>query len=74
MRGIQNTARELGLITLAEYVEQERQANILREMGVNWAQGHYFSKAAMDEKEAGQRRSMSVNWAQGYYYRRPGPR
>ena len=74
VRGIQNTARELGLITLAEYVEQERQANILREMGVNWAQGHYFSKAAMDEKEAGQRRSMSVNWAQGYYYRRPGPR
>ena len=71
VRGIQNTAFDLGLTTLAEYVEHERQANILREMGVNWAQGHYFSKAMVDEKEASIRRHMSVNWAQGYYYRRP---
>ncbi len=70
IRGIRNTATELGLITLAEYVEQERQANILRELGVNWAQGHYFSKAVVDEREASIRRHLSVNWTEGYYYRR----
>lgn len=71
VRGIRNTAADLGLITLAEYVEHERQANILREIGVDWAQGHYFGKATMDENEASRRRHLSVNWAQGYYYRRP---
>jgi diguanylate cyclase (GGDEF)-like protein len=71
VRGIQNTASDLGLITLAEYVERERQANILRELGVHWAQGHYFRRAKFDEEEAQSRRQMSVNWAQGYYYRRP---
>jgi len=50
MRGIQNTAFDLGLTALAEYVEHERQANILREMGVNWAQRHYFSKAMVEGK------------------------
>jgi len=70
VRGIQNTASDLGLITLAEFVEQERQANILREFGVNWAQGHFFREAMVDEAEASSRRRMSVNWAQGYYYRR----
>ena len=71
VRGIHNTAKELGLTTLAEFVEHERQANILREIGVDWAQGYYFSRAVLDEKEAGARRRMSVNWAEGYYYRRP---
>lgn len=70
VRGIRNTAFDLGLTTLAEYVEQERQADVLREIGIDWAQGHYFSKAMMDETEASQRRNLSVNWAQGYYYRR----
>lgn len=71
IRGIQGTASELGLTTLAEYVENERQANVLREIGVNWGQGHYFGKATVDESEASTRRHLSVNWAQGYYYRRP---
>jgi len=71
IRGIQSTASELGLTTLAEYVEHERQANVLREIGVNWGQGHYFGKATVDESEASTRRHLSVNWAQGYYYREP---
>src|SRR5581483_11610801 len=71
IRGIQSTASELGLTTLAEYVEHERQANVLREIGVNWGQGHYFGKAIVDESEASTRRHLSVNWAQGYYYRGP---
>ena len=71
VRGIRNTAADLGLITLAEYVETERQADILREIGIDWAQGYYFSEATMDEKEASQRRHLSVNWAKGYYYRSP---
>jgi diguanylate cyclase (GGDEF)-like protein len=71
VRGIRNTAFDLGLTTLAEYVENERQANVLREIGIDWAQGHYFSKAMMDESEASQRRHLSANWSQGYYYRRP---
>lgn len=72
IRGIQSTASELGLTTLAEYVEHERQANVLREIGINWGQGHYFGKAMVDESEASTRRHLSVNWAQGYYYREPG--
>lgn len=71
VRGIQRTAEELGLVTLAEGVEQERQVEWLREIGVHWAQGYHFSRARVDENEASARRRLSVNWAQGYYYRRP---
>ncbi|MFQ6021550.1 MAG: EAL domain-containing protein [Acidiferrobacterales bacterium] len=73
VRGIQNIARELGLITLAEYVENATQAEILREIGVDWVQGHYYGGAKLDENEAGRRRQLSVNWAQGYYYRKSLP-
>jgi diguanylate cyclase (GGDEF)-like protein len=71
VRGIQRTAEELGLVTLAECVESERQVAILREIGVHWAQGHHFSRARVDEHEADVRRRLSVNWTQGYYYHRP---
>lgn len=69
VRGIQGTAEELGLTTLAEYVEDAAQAKLLREIGINWGQGHFFSKALVDEDEANTRRHLSVNWAEGYYYR-----
>jgi diguanylate cyclase (GGDEF)-like protein len=68
VRGIHTTAAELGIVTLAEFIETDRQANILREIGVRWGQGHHFSRAQLDEKEAARRRRLSVNWTQGYYY------
>ena len=71
VNGIQNTANELGLITLAEHVESEKHADILREIGINWAQGHHYGAAKLNEKEADIRRQMSVNWADGYYYKKP---
>ncbi len=71
--GIQNIATELNLITLAEYVENEKQAEILRALGVRWGQGHHYGKAVLNEEEADIRREMSVNWAQGYYHQKSPP-
>ncbi len=71
IRGIQAVASELNITTLAEYVETEQQVDILRQVGVRWAQGHFFGTAVVDESVAEQRRAMSVNWAQGYYYLKP---
>jgi EAL domain-containing protein (putative c-di-GMP-specific phosphodiesterase class I) len=71
VRGIQNTASELGLITLAECVETGSLAKHLIEIGINWGQGYHFSSVMLDEQEANTRRRMSANWAQGYYYRNP---
>lgn len=65
IRGIQRTASDLGLTTLAEYVEHERQANVLREIGVDWAQGHYFGEARLDETEPTTRRHLNVNFDRG---------
>lgn len=44
VRGIQNTAADLGLITVAEFVENAETADIARDMGVNWAQGYHFGE------------------------------
>jgi diguanylate cyclase (GGDEF)-like protein len=68
VHGIQAIAGDLGLVTLAEYVENERQVELLRAVGVHWAQGHYFGRAVLNEQEARRRREMSVNWTHGYYY------
>ncbi len=71
VRGIQNIASELNLTTLAEFVETERQADILRDTGVDWAQGYHYGHAVLNEEEARQRRRMSVNWTRGYYCHKP---
>ena len=42
VRGIQRIAEELGLITVAEYIEDEATANMLEEIGVDWGQGYHF--------------------------------
>ncbi len=68
IRGIQRTASDLGLTTLAEYVENERQTNVLREIGVDWGQGHCFGEARLDETESTTRRHLNVNWRRGYYH------
>ncbi|MHB1566663.1 MAG: EAL domain-containing protein [Acidiferrobacter sp.] len=71
LRAIQTIATDLDLITLAEYIETEQQADLLRHIGVAWGQGHHFGAAVLDQHAAEQRREMSVNWAQGYYYQKP---
>lgn len=48
LQGIQDMARDLGLITVAERVEDEDELAVLREVGVDWGQGHYFGAPAFD--------------------------
>jgi len=47
VQGIQRTAADLGLITLAEYVENDQIADIVREIGIDWGQGYHFGKPAI---------------------------
>ncbi|MEW6613386.1 MAG: EAL domain-containing protein [Pseudomonadota bacterium] len=49
LQGIQNTASDLGLITLAEFIEDEATAEQLRRIGVDWGQGHYFGGPVLEE-------------------------
>jgi diguanylate cyclase (GGDEF)-like protein len=44
LRGIRDIAEELGLTTLAEWVEDESTAELLRHIGIQWAQGYYFGR------------------------------
>lgn len=37
-------SERLGIITIAEFVEDAETAEMLREMGVDWGQGYYFGK------------------------------
>lgn len=69
VHGIQAIANELEIITLAEYIESERDVDLLRQAGVQWGQGHYYGEPAVDTDEARRRREMSVNWNHGYYCR-----
>ena len=47
VQGIQRTAADLGLVTLAEYVENEQIADIAREIGIDWGQGYHFGKPVL---------------------------
>ena len=73
VRGIRAVAADLGITTLAEYVETPQQVELLRSVGVDWAQGHFFGLAALDQSVADRRRALSINWADGYYYQKDGP-
>ncbi len=42
VQGIQKAASDLGLITVAEFVESEEVATLVRAIGVDWAQGYYY--------------------------------
>ena len=42
VQGIQRTAGELGIVTLAEYVENQEIATIVRDLGIDWGQGYHF--------------------------------
>lgn len=43
-QGIQELAADLGVITVAEGIEDEETVQVLREIGVDWGQGFYFSR------------------------------
>jgi len=43
-------AKTLGITTIAECVEDARTAEILRDMGVDWAQGYHFGYPSLEEK------------------------
>jgi EAL domain-containing protein (putative c-di-GMP-specific phosphodiesterase class I) len=47
---INSMAHEFGLKTVAEFVEDEMTAKMLAEMGVDYAQGHYFGWPARPEE------------------------
>ncbi len=42
---MQEIATELGLISIAEHIEDQETADILRDIGVDWGQGFLFGKA-----------------------------
>ena len=44
VKGIQNIADDLDLITIAEYVEDQATLEALRELGVSWGQGYFFGR------------------------------
>jgi diguanylate cyclase (GGDEF)-like protein len=44
-------ARTLDITTIAECVEDQRTADVLRDMGVDWGQGYHFGHPAMPEGE-----------------------
>jgi diguanylate cyclase (GGDEF)-like protein/PAS domain S-box-containing protein len=47
VESIVNTAARFELKTIAECVETSESAQVLRDIGVDWAQGHYFAKPQM---------------------------
>lgn len=49
---IVGTAAKFNATTVAEWVEDAQTAQILRDMGVDWAQGYHFGKPVTDEEAA----------------------
>lgn len=48
VQGMQRVAEDLDLITIVEFVENETIAAIARDIGIDWAQGYYFSQPVMN--------------------------
>ncbi len=44
LRGIRDIADDLSLTTVAEWVEDDVTAELLRDVGIHWAQGYYFGR------------------------------
>jgi EAL domain-containing protein (putative c-di-GMP-specific phosphodiesterase class I) len=42
LEGIQDTADQLGITTVAEFVENAETEALLKEIGVHWAQGYHY--------------------------------
>ena len=47
IEGIQRMASSLELTTIAEHIEDEATLNVLREIGVDWGQGHYLAMSSL---------------------------
>lgn len=50
IRRINDIAKDLELITIAEFVEDADTANILCDIGIDWAQGYYFGRPVLDTR------------------------
>ncbi|MDH5735778.1 MAG: diguanylate cyclase [Gammaproteobacteria bacterium] len=44
IQGIQDTARQLEITTLAEFIEDKSTETILKNIGINWGQGYYYGE------------------------------
>ena len=53
LRGIQDLARDLEVITIAEGVEDTATADTLREIGIDWVQGWLYGRPRLLDAEAG---------------------
>ena len=47
IKRISDIAKDLQLISIAEFVEDAETADILYELGIDWAQGYYFGRPAL---------------------------
>jgi EAL domain-containing protein (putative c-di-GMP-specific phosphodiesterase class I) len=47
VKTIVNFAKEMGIKTIAEYVEDEKIFTIVKELGVDYTQGYFFSQAVV---------------------------
>ncbi|MDA8362891.1 MAG: bifunctional diguanylate cyclase/phosphodiesterase [Gammaproteobacteria bacterium] len=47
LKGVANIARDLGLTTIAEGIEDAATAQRIREAGIDWGQGYYFGHPAL---------------------------
>lgn len=52
IQGIQSIADQLGLTTIAEFIEDEETARMLTDLGVNWGQGYLFGRPTIEEPDA----------------------
>ncbi|WP_448583944.1 bifunctional diguanylate cyclase/phosphodiesterase [Thermocrinis sp.] len=44
IKGIVNVAKEMGIKTIAEFVEDDKILEVVKELGIDYAQGYYFGK------------------------------
>jgi len=51
LTAIQDTARDLNVITLAECIENRESFELLKALGINLGQGHYFGRPEIDVNE-----------------------
>ena len=58
LRGMAALCRELGVMSVAEMIETEAQANTLRRLGIDLGQGYFFGRPAPDLPSAKESRSF----------------
>ena len=52
VKRINDIAKDLQLITIAEFVEDADTADILRDIGIDWAQGYFFGRPVLDARHS----------------------